>query len=149
MVTAGLCSFSSLRDSAAWSRITVSDLSAQRQEGLGEWGREERRDRNWDWELREWTQRNSKWLLKQFSFTRVWVSLSGSWGRVPVGWRCAQREDCERKKLEVVRQEANLGEAALRLGVSGHSVSGKTFDMVKMGPILGIFNSFEYLTWSA
>lgn len=37
----------------------------------------------------------------------------------------------------MVRQEAILGEAALRLGVSAHSVSlstGKTFDMVKMGP---------------
>lgn len=32
------------------------------------------------------------------------------------------REKTERTKGEVVSQEANLGEAALRLGVSGHSV---------------------------
>lgn len=62
------------------------------------------------------------------------------------------REKTERKKLEVVRQEANLGEAALRLGVSDHSVSlstSKTFDMVKMGPIPCIFNSSEYLSLGA
>lgn len=51
-----------------------------------------------------------------------------------------------------MRQEANLGEAALRLGVSGHSVSlstSKTFDMVKKGPIPCIFNSSEYLSLGA
>lgn len=62
------------------------------------------------------------------------------------------REKTERKKLEVVRQEANLGEAALRLGVSGHSVSlstSKTFDMVKMEPMPCIFNSSEYFSLGA
>lgn len=41
------------------------------------------------------------------------------------------------RKVKVPRQEANLGEAALKPGASGHSVSlstAKTFDLVKMGP---------------
>lgn len=48
-----------------------------------------------------------------------------------------RRKTVRGRKVEVVRQEANLGEAALKLGASGHSVSlstGKTFDLVKMGP---------------
>lgn len=51
-----------------------------------------------------------------------------------------------------MRQEANLGEAAWRLGVSCQSVSSsiyKIFHMVKMGPILGIFDSSEYLNLGA